>query len=69
MADPHQRAWCKHALPDQRNGSSKDQRRMDAARHRAVMPEVGEAWMRMQRHARSAASRFERTCASGVGVS
>ncbi len=25
-AGPHQRAWCKHAQPDQRNGSGKDQR-------------------------------------------
>ncbi len=25
-AGPHQRAWCKHAQQDQRNGSGKDQR-------------------------------------------
>ncbi len=31
-AGPHQRAWCKHAQPDQRNGSGKDQRRMGAVR-------------------------------------
>ncbi len=68
-AGPHQRAWCKHAPPDQRNGSGKDQRRMGAARHRAAMPNVGAAWMRMPRHVRSAASLFKRTCASGVGVS
>ncbi len=68
-AGTHQRAWCKHALPDQRNGSGKDRRRMGAVRHRAVMPEVGAAWMRMPRHARSTASWFERTCTSGVGVS
>ena len=69
---PHQRAWCKHAPPDQRNGSGKDQRRMDAARHRAAiiaMPDVGAAWMRMPRHARSVALQFERTCASGAGIS
>ena len=42
---------------------------MGVVLHRAAMPEVGAAWMRMPRHARSAASRFERTCASGVGVS
>jgi hypothetical protein len=65
-AGPHQRAWCKHAKPDQHNGSGKNQRRM---RHRAAMPEVGAAWMRMPQHARSAASQFELTCASGVGVS
>ncbi len=43
--------------------SGKDQRRM---LHRAAMPEVGTAWMRMPRHA---ASQFERTCPSGVGIS
>ncbi len=42
---------------------------MDAARHRAAMPDIGAAWMRMPQHARSTASRSKMTCASGVGVS
>ncbi len=68
-AGPHQRAWCKHAPLDQSNRRGKDRLRMGTVLHQAAMPEVGAAWMRMPRHARSSALQFKRTCESGFGVS